>query len=433
MDDLGSSHPQWLLSAYGPGRDAPIQLFGGEREQSFEEMRLYHYQESAQGRQQEAMRKQDNLMNQASQQMQTALRDPEGAMKYVVEGAHQKPNRLDICAHTPLNAPGPLGKQGGFGQPSAPAAGGANFGQPANAPFGQPTQPAQQLNAFGQPSRFQSANAPFSQPAQQLNAFGQPSMLAGNRFGGGGFGAPVQNAAGAFGQPSQLAGTPFGQQAQAQNNMPAFGQPAFGQPALGQPQNNMSSFGQPAFGQPTFAQPQNNTTGFGAPAFGQPSQTAPFSAFPPAAAGNVPPPAIANPMEQSSTSPEVRSTEANNRAARGPSPWTAPQLGSSDIMGVESYSTRDPATNKLRTWKGKPVEYVDDEPFFRRDEIDDGELEKIWFPDGPPPVNKDTELPIEMYDEKTKEAYLYLKEHGVFKDGWIPELPPRSEWIRWDI
>lgn len=42
--DLSSEKPQWPLSAYGPGRYAPAQLFGGPlREQSFEEMRLLHY------------------------------------------------------------------------------------------------------------------------------------------------------------------------------------------------------------------------------------------------------------------------------------------------------------------------------------------------------------------------------------------------------
>jgi nucleoporin NUP42 len=44
ITDLSSERPQWILSAYGPGRHAPAQLFGGPlREQSFEEMRLMHY------------------------------------------------------------------------------------------------------------------------------------------------------------------------------------------------------------------------------------------------------------------------------------------------------------------------------------------------------------------------------------------------------
>lgn len=48
--DLTTELPQWILSAYGPGLKAPVQLFGGEeREKSFEEMRLNHYALRAQG------------------------------------------------------------------------------------------------------------------------------------------------------------------------------------------------------------------------------------------------------------------------------------------------------------------------------------------------------------------------------------------------
>jgi len=47
--DLSTELPKWILSAYGPGLKAPVQLFGGEeREKSFEEMRLNHYMLRAQ-------------------------------------------------------------------------------------------------------------------------------------------------------------------------------------------------------------------------------------------------------------------------------------------------------------------------------------------------------------------------------------------------
>ena len=56
-DDLTKERPQWILSAYGPGRGAPIQLFGGmPREQSFEEIRLLHYKAVAEGNPQRAVR-----------------------------------------------------------------------------------------------------------------------------------------------------------------------------------------------------------------------------------------------------------------------------------------------------------------------------------------------------------------------------------------
>lgn len=55
--DLSTERPQWILSAYGPGRQAPAQLFGGPlREQSFEEMRLMHYMALASGNAQQAVR-----------------------------------------------------------------------------------------------------------------------------------------------------------------------------------------------------------------------------------------------------------------------------------------------------------------------------------------------------------------------------------------
>jgi nucleoporin NUP42 len=54
--DLTSEIPQWILSAYAPGRDAPGQLFGGyPREQSFEEMRLHFYTGKAAGNEQQAV------------------------------------------------------------------------------------------------------------------------------------------------------------------------------------------------------------------------------------------------------------------------------------------------------------------------------------------------------------------------------------------
>lgn len=47
--DLGSERPQWVLSAYGPGKEAPEQLWGGQIEQSPEEMRLHAMTSEAAG------------------------------------------------------------------------------------------------------------------------------------------------------------------------------------------------------------------------------------------------------------------------------------------------------------------------------------------------------------------------------------------------
>jgi hypothetical protein len=54
--DLKTEKPQWPFSAYGPGRDAPIQLFGGfPLEQSPEEMRVLYYKALASGNPQSAV------------------------------------------------------------------------------------------------------------------------------------------------------------------------------------------------------------------------------------------------------------------------------------------------------------------------------------------------------------------------------------------
>lgn len=54
--DLKNEKPQWPFSAYGPGRDAPTQLFGGfPLEQSPEEMRVLYYKALANGNPQPAV------------------------------------------------------------------------------------------------------------------------------------------------------------------------------------------------------------------------------------------------------------------------------------------------------------------------------------------------------------------------------------------
>lgn len=55
VKDLTEERPQWILSAYGPGRDAPEQLWGGPIEQSFEEMRLHFEMAAAAGNPQGAV------------------------------------------------------------------------------------------------------------------------------------------------------------------------------------------------------------------------------------------------------------------------------------------------------------------------------------------------------------------------------------------
>jgi len=49
-EELLYERPTWIMSSFGPGVDAPIQLFGGyPLEQSMEEVRVQHYLAMAMG------------------------------------------------------------------------------------------------------------------------------------------------------------------------------------------------------------------------------------------------------------------------------------------------------------------------------------------------------------------------------------------------
>ncbi|KAL2072350.1 hypothetical protein VTL71DRAFT_11693 [Oculimacula yallundae] len=523
--DLTAEKPQWILSAYGPGRQAPAQLFGGPmREHSFEEMRLIHYMALAAGNSQPAILEAEKLWHASEQQIQTAVSNIDGAVSFIINSEKEHPNRLDIVREGqpgPGSQPNPFNNQSSFQQNSTPNAN----------PFGAPSQPA--APAFGAPT------APaFGAPSALGGAFGQPSALGqkSNPFGGANpaFGAPTQlGAGGAFGQPSALgqkpnpfggstassqapvaapfssfAGTanPFGQK-------PAFGapiQPAapgpFGAPsqpaasnAFGAPSNGFGAPSQTAqpspFGQPSNPSPnpfggQSNAPAnqlgvpqsgfgessparnpFGAPsqqsqrpqnAFGAPTtpQANPFGAAPatPAAANpfGVTPtaPAAANPFGQPSN-PTQNPNPFGPPAASGPSSSNGNTFGQqpqqpqqpqqqsqptqnghgpnvqldSQHPPLASYSSKD-NSGRLTMFKNKRVVYKDNEPGFTGQ---DGNWERIWFPDGPPIFNKDTQMEESMYDEKIKAEYLHAKQTGSFQNGIMPLLPPRREWCHWDF
>ena len=460
INDLTKERPIWILSAYGAGREPPLQLFGGyPREQSFEEIRLHHYELAASGNGQQAIQDIQNLSNTAEQQMQTALNDVDGAIKYIIDGANQHPNRVDICnakgASTTQTQNSGGGQQLGsiFGRPST-------IGQPSiMTTSSQPTNSAfaRQATTFGQPSAPGSALSQPSSMEQQPSAFGQPSSLSSQQpaLGQTGYDQPSQlgRPATSFGQPSSA----FGQSSSA---APTFGQPSapstFGQ---GQPQT--SAFSAPsALGSTqrnsTFAKP---ATAFGTPvasaqqgAFGRPSLPAASNPF---AQVQTPAPAATSNWGQSSSAPALPATTAfGQSAAAQPSAFgnaqngptatpfaqssaattNTPYMNGNNISASNSAHTqaRRDAQGKLTSWKGKPVIYEKDEPYFKRS---DGALERIWFPDGPPPPapTKNPEAPDEAYDEATKDNYMYMREHGAFKDGVMPELPPKREWVDWDF
>jgi len=81
-------------------------------------------------------------------------------------------------------------------------------------------------------------------------------------------------------------------------------------------------------------------------------------------------------------------------------------------------------------FKGNRVIYKDGQPGF---EDRNHTWQKIWFPEGAPIMNKDTEMEDALYDDKTKEAYMHLRRTGTFPDDVMPMLPPKREWCLWDF
>ncbi|GAP90738.1 putative ccch zinc finger domain-containing protein [Rosellinia necatrix] len=305
--DLADERPAWILSCYGPGKEAPEQLFGGyPREQSLEEVML-HIRTSAD--QQQALSEVMALYNQAGQQIQTTLGNLDGAVRFLISAENNHPNRIDICKQNTIEG----GTTGVFAVRTDQAGNSLNSNAGANQnPFSTTQSNAfggGGAPAFGQPSVIGQKPNPFG--ATQSSQFGQPSQM--------GAAAP------AFGQPSQMgASAPaFGQPSQMGASAPAFGQPS----AMGQRQNPFSAasaaapsafaqVGQPAFGQPSALGQTANP--FGAPAassanpFGQqssaPSGASPFAQVGQPTNSTASPfgqPATSNPFAQAATSTEL--------------------------------------------------------------------------------------------------------------------------------
>lgn len=480
----GKGRPEWIFSSYGPGKNAPRQLFGGpQREQSFEEMRLRHYEAAAAGNPAPAIQAAEALYTECLKQMDVAINDADGAVRYVVEGEKEHPNRIDITE----GRTGPL--------PTGPTATGQTssaFDQPSA--FGQPTALGGTQSAFGKPTGL-GQQSTFGQPAFGQSSFGQPSTLGQKPAFGQSTSLGQATQPSAFGQPSAL-GT----------SQPAFGKPAFGQPSFGQ-----SGFGQPAFGKPSgvspfsqtpttgsgfsqlssaaspFGQPpaQATTTGFGQPstttaspfgqaaqapspfsqvsqvsqttsAFGQPSTTAsPFGAItqqPTTSPFGQPTPTVtatttaaaAAPFGQPATittpfgQPSGVTQAAPKTATAGLGP--KPQLKVEDskelnpLPNLTGQTVRDPLSKRLTMWKGQPVKYIDDWPCYLHPD-DRQTYVHIFFPDGPPDQAslRDAQGKPDEYTPEATEQYEFFVKNGFFKDGVIPSVPPKTEWVSFDF
>ncbi|KAI5859836.1 hypothetical protein GGS23DRAFT_600022 [Durotheca rogersii] len=484
--DLIDERPSWILSSYGPGRDAPEQLFGGyPREQSLEEV-MVHIRGSS--NQQQAMSDVTALCQQAEQQIQTTLNNLDGAVQFILAAENNHPNRIDICKQSAgdggttgvflRDAAGPLA---GFSNPltantntgqnpfslrpqenpfSSSGGGGSSgtsaFGQPSalgqrpnpfsststSTTFGQPSTMGASAPTFGQPSRMGAGGPAFGQPS----ALGQkPSPFSAASSGSAGFSQTAQPVT-AFGQPSTVGQrpNPFGAPSSApgpfsQTSAPnAFGQPAPSNPFAQAPATTNTPVDQPMetsisspaarnpFGQPSssspFSAPGNNP--FGA----QPQQ--PSSAF--GATANTP-------FAQGQTQPSSTTTGGGNNPYAPNSTKKHPS--------VESYINRA-SSGQITSFNGLPVVYrwkVNDkyqaaapqdhasgEPPVPGVRNADGSWRKIFFPNGPPGYTKDTEPDPATYDSNTQAAYATMVATGRF-EGDMPEVPPMREDCVWNF
>lgn len=414
-----------------------------------------------------------------------AFGQPAQSSGFGTGGFGQPPDLSGKSPFTNTSAPSAFGQPSqattAFGQPSNPGFG-AGTSVPQSSAFGQPSQPS---NPFGQtsqtgpnfgqsskPSAFGQPSQPsaFGQPTQPSPAFGQPSKPSA-------FGQPTQPSA--FGQPTQPSA--FGQPSQT---TPAFGQPS--QPsAFGQSSQPGSAFGKSAQPSP-FAQPVTTTSVFGqssttATAFGQTSNSAfgtpsaPINAFsqPASSEGNAsstpafgstafgqPVPAAAtsskeNPFAASSgardtgfgsaavtrtsplSNPPVLSANANSSST--PHPLTKKPhrpVHYTETIPVNAPTIVDPQNKRLRTYRGRPVKYIDEHPCY--DRPDRKGWERIWFPQdstSPDVVALGKEGKVvdlvaepEKYTEEVILQFAHLFEMGTFKDGKMPDVPPLREW-----
>ena len=493
--DLSNERPIWELSSYGPGRGAPLQLIDGA-DQSPEEEHLLHWTAVNSGSFQKAAENQQRLEQKRGQltgQIQTILGNLNGAVDYVLAGANQQPNRFSYLIDNESSRSASQSAQSGVGgitrnadtanyydasatasiAPQQPLAPQMQSSAPHASSFDAPSAIGQKTSAFGQPSAL-GGGATFGQPSTPVGSgtFGQASALGQQQpaFGQAGFGQPKPSAPQGLGSKPN----PFAQAStQAQ---PAFGQPTFGQPS--QQTQSQNPFGQQQ--QPTQSpfggqqQPQAQVQ-FAQPGFGQPSQQVPSTP------GNIFSPGGTNHNRMSGPTPTdtthtMSGAQGDSIFANGSS-QQQPQNGASmqhqpngfgaqpqpsQMNGITGKATPDPGSymqlhpnGSLARWKGQPVHFYQQsqDPESGRtteahytypNQNNGGKEERIWFPQGPATEqdgslkpNPDlVGLPEDYEGEKggaVKHIYDYVRDNWQFEDGVMPELPPKKNWVRYDI
>ena len=296
--------PVWILSSYSPTPDTPRQLFGGApREQSFEEIRLRHYELARAGQEQQAVQEAGRFYDSAEQQIRTALNDLNGAIKYIVDGKNDHPNRIDICKETTRT--GVLQRNADAPSQSQPSA------QTRGSAFGQASQLGQ-ASAFGQPSMLSKPQNPFASTSNSQPSFGRPSQLGGNP-------AP------ALGQPSN----PFAQARDATSI--GFGHPSTPGPVFG----GASSM---------------DTSPVRSASLGQGPTLLGSAATP------------TNPFAVKQSIPSLQPiTNGVSPSSSFPTSTSALSAGASGVANAQ----KNPQ-GRLVSWNGRQISYIEDQPCYRR-------------------------------------------------------------------
>ena len=354
-------------------------------------MRLRHYQLAAQGKQQEALQEAQSLFENAENQIRTALQDIDGAIRYVLEGANQHPNRIDICKSK--------GSESQTNQTAAGSSPPSILGQPSQVPtFSQASAPLTST----------PLNNPSNRPTFGQPSFGQPSHMTqpSSNFGQPSFPNPKQPMQSGFGRPSTLGSTTQGFQANANPFQ----------------QNTTASASNP------FATQAPST------------QSNPFARTATANSGPANPDTSSNPFLHNNSSiadPGVQNQgpahASDGFVGRDDGPRTQRSTGFSAPIRPQAQSAaqiQKDSQGSLRSWNGRSVTYQEGKPFYRDS---GGQYRKIWFPDGPPTLASLESLPDDVYDASIQNDYDFLKAEGQFKNGIVPMLPPKKEWCDWNV
>lgn len=104
------------------------------------------------------------------------------------------------------------------------------------------------------------------------------------------------------------------------------------------------------------------------------------------------------------------------------------------LPDLQGQTMRDPNIKKLTMWKGRPVNYLNNHPCYLHPQ-DNKTYVRINFPDGPPDdaTLRDSQAKAEEYTPEVEEMYKFYLENGYFKDGVIPSVPPKKDWISFDF